>query len=60
MAATGFSTKVTECRGVSEILNRVGDKWTVQVVVALRDHPRRFNDLKRHVAGMSQQMLTRR
>jgi DNA-binding HxlR family transcriptional regulator len=49
----------TGCRRVSEILNQVGDKWTVQVVVALRDQPRRFNDIKRHVAGISQQMLTR-
>jgi DNA-binding HxlR family transcriptional regulator len=48
-----------DCHGVSEILNRVGDKWTMQVVVALRDRPRRFNDLKRQVAGISQQMLTR-
>jgi DNA-binding HxlR family transcriptional regulator len=59
MDATGVSSTVSDCRGVSEILSRVGDKWTVQVVVALRDHPRRFNDLKRHVAGISQQMLTR-
>ncbi|MEI9900164.1 MAG: helix-turn-helix domain-containing protein [Hyphomicrobium sp.] len=44
---------------MSEILSRVGDKWTMQVVVALRDRPRRFNDLKRHVGGISQQMLTR-
>jgi DNA-binding HxlR family transcriptional regulator len=49
----------TDCRRVSEILNRVGDKWTVQVVLALRDQPRRFNDIKRHVGGISQQMLTR-
>ena len=48
-----------DCRGVSEVLNRVGDKWTVQVVVALRDKPRRFNDIKRQVRGISQQMLTR-
>jgi DNA-binding HxlR family transcriptional regulator len=47
------------CRGVSEVLSRVGDKWTMQVVVALRDHPRRFNDIKRNVDGISQQMLTR-
>lgn len=47
------------CRGVSDILGRIGDKWTVQVVVALRERPRRFNDLKRHVDGISQQMLTR-
>ncbi|GAB6998657.1 winged helix-turn-helix transcriptional regulator [Bradyrhizobium sp.] len=44
---------------MSEVLNQVGDKWTVQVVVALRDRPRRFNDIKRQVAGISQQMLTR-
>ncbi len=48
-----------DCRRVSEILNRVGDKWTMQVVVALRVQPRRFNDLKRQVGGISQQMLTR-
>jgi len=47
------------CRGVSDILGQVGDKWTMKVVVALRDRPRRFNDLKRHVEGISQQMLTR-
>jgi DNA-binding HxlR family transcriptional regulator len=48
-----------ECRQVGEILTRVGDKWTMQVVVVLRDGPRRFNDLKRQVDGISQQMLTR-
>lgn len=47
------------CQGVTDILGQVGDKWTVQVVVALTDRPRRFNDLKRHVEGISQQMLTR-
>ncbi|MBP1853244.1 winged helix-turn-helix transcriptional regulator [Rhizobium halophytocola] len=47
------------CRGVSEILSRVGDKWTIQVVVALRSGSRRFNGLKREVNGISQQMLTR-
>ena len=47
-----------DCRRVSEILNRVGDKWTMQVVVVLREQPRRFNDLKRQVDGISQQMLT--
>ena len=48
-----------DCRLVSELLNRVGDKWTMQVVVVLRDQPRRFNELKREVDGISQQMLTR-
>lgn len=48
-----------DCRGVSEILSRVGDKWTIQVVVALRLGSRRFNGIKRQVGGISQQMLTR-
>ncbi len=46
-----------DCRGVSEVLNRVGDKWTVQVVVALHERPRRFNEIKRGVNGISQQLL---
>jgi DNA-binding HxlR family transcriptional regulator len=48
-----------DCRQVSEILNRVGDKWTMQVVVVLRGQPHRFNELRRQVDGISQQMLTR-
>lgn len=47
------------CGPVSELLSRIGDKWTVQVVVSLRENPRRFNDIKRYVKGISQQMLTR-
>ncbi|WP_370677269.1 winged helix-turn-helix transcriptional regulator [Pleomorphomonas sp. PLEO] len=50
---------LSSCTGVTDILKRVGDKWTVQVIVALVDRPRRFNELKRHVGGVSQQMLTR-
>ena len=48
-----------DCDAVSEVLGRVGDRWTVLVVVVLRDRPRRFDDLKRQVHGISQQMLTR-
>jgi DNA-binding HxlR family transcriptional regulator len=59
MDMTGQTEPPRDCRGVSEILGLVGDKWTVQVVVALRDHPRRFNGIKRQVGGISQQMLTR-
>lgn len=47
------------CQGVSEVLGRIGDKWTIQVIVALRHAPQRFNAIKRHVGGISQQMLTR-
>jgi DNA-binding HxlR family transcriptional regulator len=47
-----------DCHTVTEILSRVGDKWSVQVVVQLGEGPRRFNELRRSVDGISQRMLT--
>lgn len=43
---------------MQEVLSRVGDKWSVLVVMLLQDGPRRFNELKRMVGGISQRMLT--
>ena len=52
-------THVTEnCRVVAPILSRIGDKWSVQIVRLLGDGPRRFNEIKRMVDGVSQRMLT--
>ena len=48
----------TSCHTVTEILSRVGDKWSVQVVVQLGNGPKRFNELRRSVDGISQRMLT--
>ena len=48
-----------DCRAVSELLSRVGDKCTVLIVKALVTKPRRFNEMKREIGGISQQMLTR-
>ena len=48
----------TDCRTVTEILSRVGDKWSVQVVVQMGEGPKRFNELRRAVTGISQRMLT--
>jgi DNA-binding HxlR family transcriptional regulator len=48
-----------DCENVSRILARIGEKWSMLVVMLLRDGPRRFNDIKRNTAGISQQMLTR-
>jgi len=56
---TAHSSIDSDCRRISGILNIVGDKWTVLIVMVLRERPRRFNDLKREVSGISQQMLTR-
>ena len=47
-----------DCRGVASVLARVGDKWSVFVIMMLFDGPKRFNELKRMVAGISQRMLT--
>lgn len=47
-----------ECPRVSALLSRIGDKWTVLVVMLLRDGPRRFSQLKREIGGISQRMLT--
>jgi DNA-binding HxlR family transcriptional regulator len=43
---------------VSEILARVGDKWTVLVVSLLGGGPMRFSELRRTIDGISQKMLT--
>ncbi|MEU6729823.1 helix-turn-helix domain-containing protein [Nonomuraea wenchangensis] len=43
---------------VRDVLNRVGDKWTLGVVNELGAGPRRFNELRRAMPGISQRMLT--
>lgn len=52
-------TKITQddCP-VREVLNRVGDKWSILVVAVLRDGRMRFNELRRSIDGISQRMLT--
>jgi DNA-binding HxlR family transcriptional regulator len=47
-----------DCRAVSEVLARIGDKWTVLVVTVLGDGPRRFNEIRRALGSISQRMLT--
>ncbi|MDB5503114.1 MAG: transcriptional regulator [Tardiphaga sp.] len=48
----------SDCRGVAAVLSRVGDKWSVLVIMLLGGGPRRFNELKRMIGGISQRMLT--
>src|SRR5215475_10140507 len=47
-----------DCRAVASVLARVGDKWSVFVIMMLGDGPKRFNELKRQIGGISQRMLT--
>ncbi|MGX9394077.1 winged helix-turn-helix transcriptional regulator (plasmid) [Nitrobacteraceae bacterium UC4446_H13] len=47
-----------DCKAVGSILARVGDKWSVLVIMLLAGGPRRFNEIKRTIGGISQRMLT--
>lgn len=55
---TAVSPAHESCLAVRQVLDRVGDKWSVLVVVLLRQGPRRFSDLRRSIEGISQRMLT--
>lgn len=45
------------CQTINAVLSRVGDRWSVLVIFALRDGRRRFNELKREL-DISQRMLS--
>ena len=46
------------CVVVRELLDRVGDKWSVLVISLLGEHGYRFTELQRAIEGISQRMLT--
>ena len=46
------------CKNVAPVLNRVGDKWSMMIVMMLASGPMRFSELKRAIEGISQRMLT--
>ncbi|WP_287898969.1 helix-turn-helix domain-containing protein [Arthrobacter sp.] len=43
---------------IREVLDRIGDKWTVLVVSTLGAEPLRYSDLQASIPGISQRMLT--
>jgi DNA-binding HxlR family transcriptional regulator len=45
---------------LAEALSAVGDRWTLLIVAALLDHPRRFGDLQRELPGISPNVLSGR
>jgi len=59
MTTTTLHPLHADCQKVSQMLARLGEKWSMLVVMLLRAGPRRFNDIKRNTGGISQQMLTR-
>ena len=46
------------CGAMGDILNRIGDKWSVMVVGHLTRKTMRFNELRHTIGGISQRMLT--
>jgi len=53
------TAQASNCTAMSDVLNRIGDKWSVMVVGILSRHGTiRFNELKRSINGVSQRMLT--
>jgi DNA-binding HxlR family transcriptional regulator len=61
-AALG-SEKVTEqcvpvCRMTRDVLDRIGDKWSLLVINLLSGRTMRFMDIRRAVPDVSQRMLT--
>lgn len=43
---------------VAETVDVIGGKWKPTILFQLKDQPRRFNELRRLVPGITQRMLT--
>ncbi|WP_449385920.1 winged helix-turn-helix transcriptional regulator [Cellulomonas soli] len=57
MLGQAFDPYVRDCP-TRQLLDRIGDRWTVLVVGTLADGPLRFSEVARRVDGVSQKMLT--
>ena len=55
----GAGEDAAYCRQMRLLLDRVGEKWSLLAVLALRGQPRRFNQLRRELSGVSPRMLAR-
>lgn len=55
---TGEQCQTVMC-SIRDVLDRIGDKWSVLVVVTLNEGTHRFSELLRAIDGISQRMLTR-
>jgi DNA-binding HxlR family transcriptional regulator len=56
-AKLAYDAYVAECP-TRQLLDRIADKWVSLLISALAEGPRRYGDLSRQVAGISQKMLT--
>ncbi|MFH8615791.1 winged helix-turn-helix transcriptional regulator [Streptomyces sp. NPDC017979] len=66
-AGIGMAASVGPCASIPvehmdfirQVLDRVGDKWSMLVIAVLEGGPMRYTDLQRQIPGISQRMLTR-
>ena len=58
MKPTPIAHLPADCRAIGQILSRIGDKWSVLVVMTLSRGPQRFTELRDRIGGISQKMLT--
>jgi DNA-binding HxlR family transcriptional regulator len=58
MGGTTRAGVQASCQAPREVLARVGDKWSMLIVMLLGEGPMRFNELRRTIDGISQRMLT--
>jgi DNA-binding HxlR family transcriptional regulator len=58
LLAGGDTSPLAEPCPVRDVLDRIGDKWSVLVIALLGDGPMRFMELKRAIGLVSQRMLT--
>jgi DNA-binding HxlR family transcriptional regulator len=56
-ARKAYDAYMAECP-TRELLGTLSSKWVTLVVCALADGPRRYSELARSIAGVSQKMLT--
>jgi len=52
-----YFVETTDCHRATEALARVGDKWSVLIIMQLEAEAKRFSELRRAVDGISQKML---
>jgi len=50
--------RIRDGGAVREVLDRIGDKWSLLVMGTLRSGPLRFGELEKAADGISQRMLT--
>jgi DNA-binding HxlR family transcriptional regulator len=56
--APGFEKDENGSCPMRDVLNRVGDTWSLLAIINLQPAPMRFNALRRSIEGISQRMLT--